>query len=178
MGKDCVCAHQGQVTTVKPVISTGDEGASDMKAQQVGTMVVVLAACGPQATKEATTTPVKTATAVVEALPPRDAAVEAWAKGAFLFDDLGPLHRAITTQSKEAQAYFDQGLRLNFGFNHDEATRSFARAAELDPSCAMCFWGVALTLGPNYNVPMLPDRAQVAWSALEKARALAAHAAP
>jgi tetratricopeptide (TPR) repeat protein len=106
------------------------------------------------------------------------ATVESWSKGAQLFEGLGDLHRAVTTASKEAQAYFDQGLRLNFGFNHDEAARSFARAAALDPSCASCFWGVALTLGPNYNVPMLPDRAHVAWEALAKARALASHATP
>jgi tetratricopeptide (TPR) repeat protein len=75
----------------------------------------------------------------------------------------------VGTASPEAQRYFDQGLRLSFGFNHDEATRSFARAAELDPACAACLWGVAWTLGPNYNVPMLPDRAQAAWDALQAA---------
>ena len=88
----------------------------------------------------------------------------ALAKGAQLFDDLGALTRPVGT-SPEAQRYFDQGLRLAYGFNHDEATRSFARAAELDTGCAACFWGVAWTLGPNYNVPMLPDRAQAAWDA-------------
>src|SRR5438105_1629941 len=68
--------------------------------------------------------------------PTGAAALAAWSKGAQLFDDLGSLHRAVTTSSPEAQAYFDQGLRLTYGFNHDEATRSFARAAEIDPSCA------------------------------------------
>src|SRR5262249_17325801 len=76
------------------------------------------------------------------------------------------------------QRYFDQGLRLAFGFNHDESTRSFARAAELDPRCAACFWGVAWTLGPNYNVPMLPDRTQTAWEALQQAQLLADGANP
>jgi tetratricopeptide (TPR) repeat protein len=104
--------------------------------------------------------------------PPTET-IESWAKGARLFDGLGSLHRPVTTKSKEAQAYFDQGLRFNFAFNHDEAARSFAKAAQLDPGCASCFWGVALTLGPNYNVPMLPDRAAVAWSALQSARKLA-----
>jgi tetratricopeptide (TPR) repeat protein len=94
------------------------------------------------------------------------------------FEGLGDLHRKVTTSSPEAQAYFDQGLRMTFGFNHDEATRSFAKAAQLDPNCASCFWGVALTLGPNYNVPMLPDRAEVAWAALQKAIALAPRASP
>jgi len=75
-----------------------------------------------------------------------------WAAGAQLFDGLGDFHRGITTQSPEAQAYFDQGMRFLWAFNHDEASRSFARAAQLDPGCAMCFWGVALTIGPNYNL--------------------------
>ncbi|WP_375746388.1 hypothetical protein NR800_17760 [Corallococcus interemptor] len=84
----------------------------------------------------------------------------------------------MTTRSPEAQAFFDQGMRLTYAFNHDEAARSFARAAQLDPSCASCFWGVALVLGPNYNVPMLPDRAATAWTALQKAQALAPTATP
>lgn len=95
-----------------------------------------------------------------------------------LFDGLGDHHRSVTTRSPEAQRYFDQGLRLTYAFNHDEATRSFAKAAELDPACAMCFWGAALTLGPNYNVPMLPDRSRTAWEALQRARALAPRATP
>src|SRR5690349_7914578 len=81
------------------------------------------------------------------------------AEGAVLLGDLGEHRRTITTSSTEAQAYFDQGLALGYGFNHDEAARSFAHAAALDPKCAMCFWGVAYMLGPNYNVPMLPERA-------------------
>ena len=100
------------------------------------------------------------------------------AQGAVLFDNLGTFQRKVTTRSPEAQAFFDQGMRLTYAFNHDEAARSFARAAQLDPSCASCFWGVALVLGPNYNVPMLPDRAALAWTALKKAQALAPSASP
>jgi hypothetical protein len=84
----------------------------------------------------------------------------------------GTCHVKVTA-SPAAQAWFDQGLRLTYGFNHDEATRSFARGAELDPGCAMCFWGAALTMGPNYTVPMRPDRARAAWDALVSARAAA-----
>jgi tetratricopeptide (TPR) repeat protein len=112
------------------------------------------------------------ATAAPKAAPSAPAVPEtivALAKGAQPFDDLGTLSRPVGTASPEAQRYFDQGLRLSYGFNHDEATRSFARAAQLDPGCAACFWGVAWTLGPNYNVPMLPDRAQAAWDALQAA---------
>lgn len=93
-----------------------------------------------------------------------------------LFDDLGVHHRQIATSSPEVQRYFDQGLRLLYGFNHDEAARSFARGAVLDPACAMCYWGIAYALGPNYNVPMLADRFAAAWDALGRARAAAARA--
>ncbi len=102
-----------------------------------------------------------------------------WAKGAQLFEGLGEFHRPITTRSPQAQRYFDQGMRFLWAFNHDESTRSFARAAELDPECAICLWGVALTVGPNYNLPVMAEsRAKVAWNALNSARQLDAHATP
>ena len=102
-----------------------------------------------------------------------------WADGARLFDGLGDFHRAVSTNSPEAQAYFDQGMRFLWAFNHDEATRSFAKAAELDPQCAMCYWGVSLTIGPNYNMRMLPaPRAAVAREALKQAEQHAAVTTP
>ncbi|HEX6374812.1 MAG TPA: hypothetical protein VFZ91_03735 [Allosphingosinicella sp.] len=111
--------------------------------------------------------------------PPPRATIADWAKGAQLFDGLGSFHRPVTTASPEARLYFDQGMRLVWAFNHDEATRSFARAAELDPKCASCYWGVALTLGPNYNMPVMTEaRARAGWEALGKAQANAAAATP
>ena len=102
-----------------------------------------------------------------------------WAKGAQLFGGLGTFHRRITTRSPLAQKYFDQGMRFIWAFNHDEATRSFAKAAMVDPKCASCYWGVALTLGPNYNMPMMSSpRARVGWEAVRKAEANARRAAP
>jgi tetratricopeptide (TPR) repeat protein len=93
--------------------------------------------------------------------------------------EVGSLSRPVTTSSPEAQKYFDQGLAFMFGFNHDEAIRSFARAAELDPGCAMALWGVALANGPHINNPVLPpERAQAAWEALGRAQAAAAGASP
>lgn len=74
-----------------------------------------------------------------------------------LFDNFGDLHRDIGSQVPAAQRYFDQGLRLAYGFNHEAAGRAFAEAARLDPACAMCVWGQALVLGPNINQPMLPE---------------------
>ena|SRR5438309_1262058 len=112
-----------------------------------------------------------------QAGPPQSLA--GWAKGARLYQGLGSFHRPITTASPEAQAYFDQGMRFIWAFNHDEATRSFARAAEIDPGCASCWWGVALTLGPNYNMPLMADaRARAGWEALQRAQAAAAKATP
>src|SRR3954449_10174151 len=99
------------------------------------------------------------------------ATLDQWATGARLFDGLGNFHRSVTTSSKDAQAYFDQGMRFLWAFNHDESSRSFARAAQIDPECASCFWGVALTLGPNYNMPMMGGaRARVGWEALRQAQ--------
>jgi tetratricopeptide (TPR) repeat protein len=96
-----------------------------------------------------------------------------------IFDGLGGLTRRVTTSVPEAQRYFDQGLAFMYGFNHDEAIRSFQRAAELDPKCAMAEWGVAIANGPHINNPVLPeDRAKAAWEALVKAQALAEGAAP
>jgi tetratricopeptide (TPR) repeat protein len=123
---------------------------------------------------------------VAQADPPADhshaahhvpASIADWARGARLFEGLGDFHRAVTSSSALAQQYFDQGMRLLWAFNHDESTRSFARAAELDPACAACYWGVALTVGPNYNVPAMAEtRARVAWEALHQAQANAAPA--
>ncbi|HXI39978.1 MAG TPA: hypothetical protein VNH83_08365 [Bryobacteraceae bacterium] len=94
---------------------------------------------------------------------------------ATLMPGLGDAHHAVTTKSPEAQRFFDQGMALMFGFNHEEALRSFQRAAELDPDCAMAWWGVALAVGPNYNDPA-PDmnREKMAWEAIQKARAFSA----
>src|SRR3546814_19409326 len=66
----------------------------------------------------------------------------------------------------------DQGLMLAFGFNHDAAERSFLRATQLDPECAMCWWGAALVLGPHVNAAMDPAANAKAWERLQKARAL------
>lgn len=87
-----------------------------------------------------------------------------------LFSGLGPHRRAVTTTSAQAQAYFDQGLTWMCAFNHDEAIRSFRRAAELDEDCAMAWWGASLSAGPQYNHPiMTEERTATAWEAMQKA---------
>lgn len=95
-----------------------------------------------------------------------------------LFDDFGDLHRDIGSAVPEAQRYFDQGLRMTYGFNHEAAGRAFAEAARLDPDCAICVWGQALVLGPNINLPMDPAAEQDAAALARRALALSAHATP
>jgi len=93
---------------------------------------------------------------------------------AALMPGLGNLHHPIATAVPDAQEFFDQGLTLIFGFNHDAAIAMFQRAAELDPNAAMPQWGIALALGANYNDPGNQDRFARAYQALQKAQALAA----
>jgi tetratricopeptide (TPR) repeat protein len=98
-------------------------------------------------------------------------------KPAALMSGLGELHHPVSTSNAEAQKFFDQGLRLIYAFNHEEAARSFKRAAELDPQLAMAHWGYALAVGPNYNEATIDaGRMKAAVEAVEKARALAARA--
>src|SRR5215813_7976969 len=95
-----------------------------------------------------------------------------------LWDGLGAVTYKVSTSSAEAQAYFDQGLRLAYAFNHGEAQRAFRKAQKLDPSCAMCFWGEALVLGPNINLPMQEDAVGPAFGAVQRALALSTNASP
>jgi tetratricopeptide (TPR) repeat protein len=97
---------------------------------------------------------------------------------ATLMSGLGDLHHPVSTSNAEAQKFFDQGLRLIYAFNHEEATGSFQRAAELDPKLAMAYWGIAESIGPNYNDPADPDRFKKAHEAIAKAGELAGNASP
>jgi tetratricopeptide (TPR) repeat protein len=95
-----------------------------------------------------------------------------------LWPGLGTVTYKITTANERAQAYFDQGLRLAYAFNHGEAQRAFRMAQKLDPDCAMCFWGEALVLGPNINLPMQEDAMAPAFAVAQKAKALAGKVSP
>ena len=110
--------------------------------------------------------------------PQSDAVAAAAATGPKLFDSFGDLHRDIGSKVPAAQQYFDQGLRMVYGFNHEAAGRAFAEAARLDPTCAACVWGQALVLGPNINLPMDPASAGNATALARRAAQLAAHATP
>lgn len=93
-----------------------------------------------------------------------------------LYDNLGRHAHPISSRVSAAQAYFNQGLRLTYGFNHGEAVRAFREAARLDSTCAICWWGVANALGPNINLPMDSASGAAAWDAAQRATALRSHA--
>src|SRR6266542_2529803 len=95
-----------------------------------------------------------------------------------LYTDLGTHHKAVGTRVPLAQQYFDQGLRLVYGFNHAEAIRSFTRATELDPACAMCWWGIAYAYGPHVNAGMDSASGVKAYDAAQKALSLSRNASP
>jgi tetratricopeptide (TPR) repeat protein len=127
----------------------------------IAVLAVLLAACGRQDANDSSGV--------------TDLATRA---GAPLFDGMGNHHHPITTSSPDAQRYFDQGLVIDFAFNHAESARSFRAAQKLDPECAMCYWGEALALGPNINVTsdgkvvMSDEERHLAFAAISKAVAL------
>lgn len=165
-----------------------------MKAIRVGLIVAVasclwvLASSHPQAKtpkkaiEHCTPLPVTPAPETLVSRPPslgadlselrRDAIAPEDKPLAPLLEGLGTLHYKVTTSSERAQTFFNQGLRLVYGFNHLEAIRSFREAARLDPKCAMCYWGESYALGPNINDSITPERETEAYAALQKAIAL------
>jgi len=89
---------------------------------------------------------------------------------------MGRQHHAIHTASREAQDFFDQGITLVYGFNHEEAARAFEAAARLDPASPMPLWGIALAVGPNYNLDVDAEREKLAFETIQKAGKLTAGA--
>src|SRR5262245_13149026 len=96
--------------------------------------------------------------------------------GANLLEGLGDYSMPVTSGNKDVQRWFDQGLAMTYGFNHDAAERSYLKAAELDPDCAMCWWGAALVLGPHVNAAMNPENNPKAWDRLQRAQRAASKA--
>jgi len=121
---------------------------------------LALGACDRPAARVTAATP--------EVSPPEMAMI-----GAHLLEGLGDYRFEVTTTHPEVQRWFDQGMMLTYGFNHDAAERSFLRATELDPACAMCWWGASLVLGPHVNAAMDPVDNADAWQRLQRARELA-----
>ena len=108
----------------------------------------------------------------------QDHSAHSQAKPATLMTGLGNAHHPVSTTNPEAQKFFDQGLRLIYDFNHDEAARSFQRATELDAKLAIAYWGIAEAVGPNYNDPASDDRFKQAHEAIQKAVDLSSNASP
>lgn len=106
------------------------------------------------------------------------AAVQAQSAGVPLFTNLGEYRMPITTAVPKVQDYFNQGIRLTYGFNHAEAIRAFAEGARRDPQCAMCYWGVALAYGPNINLPMDSASGVEAFRAIQRAQQLVGGMSP
>ena len=99
-------------------------------------------------------------------------------KPATLMQGYGNLHHPVSTHNAQAQQFFDQGLRQIYAFNHNEAARSFQRAADLDRKLAMAYWGVAEAVGPNYNDSASDERFAAAHTAIQKAVDLSSGASP
>jgi len=96
-----------------------------------------------------------------------------------IYYEIGVVHRDVTTSSPEAQLWFDRGLAMTYGFNHEDAIVCFEKAAAADPRCAMAYWGKAYALGPNYNNgEMSPDACAEAFAAMERALGLAPGCTP
>ncbi|MFZ0801041.1 MAG: hypothetical protein WBQ09_03350 [Terriglobales bacterium] len=106
-----------------------------------------------------------------------DHAVHA-ARPVTLMTGVGNAHHPVSSKNPEAQKFFDQGLRFIYAFNHDEAARSFQKAADLDPKLAIAYWGIAEAVGPNYNDPASDDRFKHAHEEIQKAMDLSAGASP
>jgi tetratricopeptide (TPR) repeat protein len=108
----------------------------------------------------------------------QDQSAHGQSKPATLMTGVGNARHPVSVSNPEAQEFFDQGLRLIYDFNHDEAARSFQRAAELDSKLAIAYWGIAEAVGPNYNDPASEERFKQAHQAIQKAVDLSDHASP
>jgi len=89
---------------------------------------------------------------------------------------LGTVHWPVSTKNAQAQRFFDQGMKYLYGFNHESAVASFLHATQLDPDLAMGYWGAALSLGPNINMDVDPDREKQAYDGVQSAIAHESHA--
>jgi tetratricopeptide (TPR) repeat protein len=98
--------------------------------------------------------------------------------GTTLLDGLGDFSLPVTTANPGAQRWFNQAMILTYGFNHQAAERSFLKALELDPACAMCWWGASLVLGPHVNAAMDPANNTAAWQRLQAAQSMASAVTP
>lgn len=159
------------------LLAAGASAAQDPAAPGTGTAMAQHHALGPiAAPTQDRAAPRAGAAAAQEHAAHGSVAGERQASEVPLYDNLGDHHRAIDTDVELAQAYFDQGLRLQYAFNHAEAIRAYEEALRLDPECAMCWWGIALASGPNINAPMDAESGRRAHGAIRRALELSGDA--
>jgi tetratricopeptide (TPR) repeat protein len=158
------------VAATAGAVTDGADANRDSVSELIDPAAIAAGVCGRSDRHAATFKPVQLAM-----VSPAEA-VTGDAADPPLWEGLGNLSYPITTDKEMAQRYFDQGLRLAYAFNHGEAYRAFRKAQELDPGCAMCFWGEAFVLGANINAGMEPAAVQPAFVAMTNAKARAAGA--
>lgn len=139
-------------------------------------LLILCFACKKEVANDNRNSDITSRPAIMCAPPLVDAEWYTSNKPAPLFEGMDILNYPITTKNPEAQKFFNQGLLLAYAFNHAEAARSFFHATRLDPTCAMCFWGYAYVLGPNYNAGMEPDNYPRAYEAIQTAIKLSGNA--
>ncbi|MBO9635858.1 MAG: hypothetical protein J7578_22320 [Chitinophagaceae bacterium] len=150
-----------------------------MRTSYLSFLVAFLSiACNNQESPKKEETPAKNDKAIGCAPVTNDKAWYSSGKKAPKLEGLSGIDFKISTSSKEAQEYFNQGMMLAYGFNHAEAARSFFEATRLDSTCAMAWWGFGYVLGPNYNGGMEEDNFQRAYDATIKAKALSKNSSP
>ncbi|MGI9421068.1 MAG: tetratricopeptide repeat protein [Geminicoccaceae bacterium] len=166
------CASALLVSGSAIVSSSGTIAKERSISELFDPTAMALSVCGPESRKAGYVNPnIELAMSTAIAATAEDPGPELW-------DDLGEYSFAITTDVPEAQAYFDQGLRLTYAFNHAEAVRAFRKAQLLDPDCAMCFWGEAFALGANINAPMMDAALDPALVSLDEAKDRAENTSP
>ena len=155
------------------LLSAGPLSAKESSiAELFDPAAMALSVCGPESKKAGFANPnVQLAMSTALAATSEDPGPDLW-------DNLGDHSFEISTEIPDAQAFFDQGLRLTYAFNHAEAVRAFRKAQLLDPECAMCFWGEAFALGANINAPMMDDALEPALVSLDEAMARTDSASP
>lgn len=169
----CIGLWSSAVCASALLLGAGTSPAKERSIEELfDPAALALSVCGPVSKKANVVDPnLQLAMSTVLAAEPDD-------PGPVLWDNLGDHSFAITTDVQEAQAFFDQGLRLTYAFNHAEAVRAFRKAQLLDPECAMCFWGEAFALGANINAPMMEAALDPALVSLDEAKARADAASP
>ncbi len=163
LGAAAAAVALGGVTLTSTVISDSENAAPFLHP-----MMIARALCGEKTDGIAK----RRAVFVSAAKAYAQAMDEPEDKDSMLRSNLGEIAYAVTTASDEAQIWFDQGLAFTFGFNHDAAVKAFKRGQEIDPDCAMCYWGEAFAYGPNINAPMSAEVVTPAWTAINKALSL------